>query len=178
MDSPLVFLCLSVETACIGPCFREPMLLNIFHLARLAHPLLASYWPLMGLPVAKPNSRFGISFLTSKTVLPARSARVPLISPCSRRRMGRSPSVHACVAGIVPAPQGACSRSARPCDRPCALLCDGGHWSDRNRAIQIRRRGSGTAAGVPALARRQSGANRRAAAAASSTGAALFRRRW
>jgi len=80
------------------------------------------------------------------------AAELPLRSwtdftaPCSRWWMGQSRNVRACLAGIVPAPQGSCAPSARP--------CDGGNWSDGNRGVQIRRRGFGTAPEFQPLARR------------------------
>src|SRR2546422_7971813 len=155
-----------MQTACIGPCFREPILLNIFHLAPSHSPilglLLAAYGtsrrkteqPIRNLLLDFKHGRHGppsprtcchsISSCGGRLTGAGesygnRSARVSLIAPCSRGRMGQSRNVRASFAAIVPAPQGSFAPNARPCGRPCALPCDGGYWCDRNRASQLRR---------------------------------------
>src|SRR5712691_9880794 len=112
-----------MQTACIGPCFGEPILLNIFHLAPSPSPilglLLAAYGtsrrkteqPIRNLLFDFKHGRHGPRSVDSTCCHSIsscggrltgagesygnRSARVPLIAPCSRWWMGRSRTVHA-----------------------------------------------------------------------------------
>jgi hypothetical protein len=105
--------------------------------------------------------------------------RTCLIILYSRSRKGRSPSVPACVAGIVPDPRDSSPRSARPRDRRDDRPRDHGSRSasDLSRGLQIHRRGSGTTSAVQAPARRSPHASQRAAGAASSRAASQSGRR-